>query len=83
MADVLLALRVLELRDNPLDDAASPHELAEQHGPVRQAYAAPPGPRSCRTIGHPLGAPFEAQGLAETGGARPQSFTHGVLRTLF
>ena len=41
--DVLLPPRIAELGRHPFDDAAPLHDLAQHHGTVRQAYAAPSG----------------------------------------
>jgi hypothetical protein len=43
MDDVLLAARITELRSHPPHDAAPLQDLAQHHGPVRQACAAPSG----------------------------------------
>jgi hypothetical protein len=54
MDDILLTPRIAEPRSHPLDDAASLHDLAQDHGPG--------------VCGQPLGAALDPQGLVEARG---------------
>ena len=66
--DILLPLRIGQLRGHPLDNAAPLHDFAQHH--------------STGVPGQPLGPALDAQGPVERRGDRLSRITNGVVRKM-